>query len=124
MDHATQQIMLAFRVIYQTVAQRCRAVFGEPQDERIAPMRRLGLRRALAGASLILGLAASPLRAEPVDLELVLATDVSRSVDENEAALQRDGAVAAFRSPEVVRAIQSGNLGKIGVAYIDWSQDG
>jgi len=58
---------------------------------------------------------------EAVDLELVITTDVSFSVDDNEARMQRDGAVAAFRSPEVVRAIQAGSLGKIAVAYIDFS---
>ncbi len=61
---------------------------------------------------------------EKVDLELVLATDVSRSIDEEEAALQREGTAAAFRSPEIVKAIQAGNLGKIAVAYIDWSIEG
>lgn len=42
---------------------------------------------------------------EEVDLALVIATDVSYSVDENEARFQRQGAITAFRSPEVVRAI-------------------
>jgi len=59
--------------------------------------------------------------AQAVDLELVITTDVSFSVDDNEARMQREGAVVAFRSPEVVKAIQSGTLGKIAVAYIDFS---
>lgn len=59
--------------------------------------------------------------AEPVDLELVIATDVSRSIDHQEALLQREGVAAAFRSPEVINAIKSGILGKIAVAYIDYS---
>jgi hypothetical protein len=62
-----------------------------------------------------------PAFAEAVDLELVLAADNSQSIDRAEAALQRQGVAAAFRSPEVVRAIQSGSLGRIGVAYLDWS---
>jgi len=67
-------------------------------------------------------LAAQPAAAkEAVDLELVIATDVSFSVDDNEARMQREGAVTAFRSPEVVRAIQAGSIGKIAVAYIDFS---
>jgi hypothetical protein len=61
--------------------------------------------------------------AQPVDLELVIATDVSRSINEEEAYLQRQGVAAAFSSPEVIRAIQLGALGRIGVAYIDWSMD-
>lgn len=58
-----------------------------------------------------------------VDLELALAVDVSRSVDAGEARLQREGYVKAFRDPEVVRAIRSGTLGRIAVAYFEWAAD-
>ena len=58
---------------------------------------------------------------QQVDLALVIATDVSYSVDENEARFQREGAVVAFRSPDVVKAIQAGALGRIAVAYLDFS---
>jgi hypothetical protein len=58
---------------------------------------------------------------EQVDVAVVIATDVSYSVDENEAQFQRQGAVAAFRSPDVVKAIQSGSLGRIAVTYLDFS---
>ena len=64
---------------------------------------------------------AAPARLEPVDLELVIATDTSTSIDRSEAVLQRQGVANAFRSPEIVRAIRSGTLGKIAVAYLDWS---
>jgi uncharacterized protein DUF1194 len=79
-----------------------------------------------AGLCAVLGglIAANDKPLEPVDLELVIATDASFSVDNSEAKMQRDGAVAAFRSPEVVHAIQSGALGKIAVAYIDFSNPG
>ena len=82
------------------------------------------------GAGLVLAtgvLAASALvtatvaAAQAVDLELVISTDVSRSIDQEEALLQRRGVAAAFRNPEVIRAITSGFLGRIGVAYIDYS---
>jgi hypothetical protein len=56
-----------------------------------------------------------------VDLELVLATDNSQSIDRSEALLQRQGVAAAFKHPDVVRAIQSGTYGRIAVAYVDWS---
>ena len=56
-----------------------------------------------------------------VDLELVIATDVSRSIDHEEALLQREGIADAFRNPAVIRAIRSGYLRRIGVAYIDYS---
>ena len=61
--------------------------------------------------------------AELVDLELVIATDVSRSVNTEEALLQREGVAQAFRSAEVIEAIERGALGKIAVAYIDWSTE-
>ena|SRR5215471_16266350 len=72
---------------------------------------------AVAGPSA----SSAPAALQPVDLELVLATDNSQSVDRTEARLQREGVAAAFRHPEVVRAIQSGSLGRIAVAYLDWS---
>jgi hypothetical protein len=75
--------------------------------------------RAVVGIALALW--SAPAFAEAVDLELVLATDNSQSIDSAEAALQRQGVAAAFRSPEVIRAITSGSLGRIGVAYLDWS---
>jgi hypothetical protein len=63
----------------------------------------------------------APVRLIPVDLELVLAADTSSSIDRREALLQRQGVAQAFRSPAVVNAIRTGSLGKIAVAYLDWS---
>ncbi len=57
----------------------------------------------------------------PVDLELVIAVDVSRSIDEEEARLQRQGYVEAFRDEKVIRAIRSGMLRRIAVAYVEWA---
>lgn len=65
--------------------------------------------------------APAPTAPQVVDLELVLATDNSQSIDRSEALLQRQGIAAAFKHPDVVRAIQSGTYGRIAVAYIDWS---
>ena len=59
----------------------------------------------------------------PVDLELVLAVDISGSVDEVEARLQREGYVAALRHPHVVEAIEGGMFGRIAVAYVEWAGD-
>tara|TARA_Y100001936_G_scaffold234330_1_gene261292 strand:+ start:16376 stop:16651 length:276 start_codon:yes stop_codon:yes gene_type:complete len=50
-----------------------------------------------------------------VDLQLVLAVDVSGSVDEQEALLQRNGYIAAINDPAVLKAITSGILGRIAV---------
>src|SRR5215510_12496256 len=66
---------------------------------------------------------AAPAAAEdmPVDLELVLAVDVSGSMDEGERALQRGGYVGAFLHPEVVAAVGSGVYGRIAVTYVEWA---
>ncbi len=61
---------------------------------------------------------------ERVDLELVLAVDVSRSVDAGEAQLQREGYIEAFRNPNVMRAVRSGFIGKIAVTYVEWAGTG
>jgi hypothetical protein len=58
---------------------------------------------------------------EPVDLELVLAVDISYSMDPDELELQRDGYVAALRHPEVIQAIRSGAYGRIAVTYVEWA---
>ena len=56
-----------------------------------------------------------------VDLELVIAVDVSLSMDLDEQRLQRDGYVMAFRNPEVHKAITSGPNGRIAVTYVEWA---
>ncbi len=56
-----------------------------------------------------------------VDLQLVLAVDVSASVDAEEGRLQRDGYVKALLDPLVIQAIQAGTHGRIAVAYTEWS---
>jgi hypothetical protein len=58
-----------------------------------------------------------------VDLELVLAVDVSRSMDFEEHALQRNGYVEAFRHRDVINALMSGPEGRIAVAYMEWAGD-
>jgi len=56
-----------------------------------------------------------------VDLELVIAVDVSLSMDLDEQRLQRDGYIMAFRDPEVHKAITSGPNGRITVTYMEWA---
>ena len=80
-----------------------------------------GKRLALTFA-LIVSVLASPAAAQTVvDLQLVLAVDVSRSMDRTEQRLQRDGYVAALRHPDVIRAIRSGPHGRIAVTYMEWA---
>jgi Protein of unknown function (DUF1194) len=71
---------------------------------------------------LLLALAAVPAQAaSPVDLALVLAVDVSRSIDDEEFELQRAGYAAAFRDRRVISAIENGSVGAIAVTYMQWS---
>ena len=57
----------------------------------------------------------------PVDLELVIALDVSTSMDREERFLQRDGFAAAFRDPEILRAVLSGPNRRIAVTFTEWA---
>jgi Protein of unknown function (DUF1194) len=60
-------------------------------------------------------------RAETVDLLLVLAADVSRSIDDVEFNLQRKGYAAAITDPRVLRAISGGRNHAIAITFIEWS---
>jgi hypothetical protein len=69
-------------------------------------------------------LAAAPARAEPVDLELVLAVDASGSIDEDELLLQRKGYADAFVNQRVLSAIRSGYHRRIAVMFLEWAAVG
>lgn len=56
-----------------------------------------------------------------VDLELVLAVDASRSIDADEAALQRAGYIAAITHPDFIRAIKTGANARIALSYFEWA---
>ena len=58
-----------------------------------------------------------------VDVELVLAVDVSRSMSAAELEIQRRGYAAALSSAEVIGAIRGGLLGRIAVTYVEWAGD-
>jgi hypothetical protein len=74
-----------------------------------------------AAAAALVAWAAPAAAIEQVDMKLVLATDVSRSIDDEEGQLQREGTADAFANAEVIKAIQGGALGRIAVAMIDFS---
>ncbi|TIO50558.1 MAG: DUF1194 domain-containing protein [Mesorhizobium sp.] len=57
----------------------------------------------------------------PVDVELVLAVDISQSMDEGEFALQRAGYVEALRHPDFINAVRSGQSGRVALAYFEWA---
>ncbi len=56
-----------------------------------------------------------------VDVELVLAVDISYSMDYDELALQRDGYVAAITSSEFLNALRQGMHGRIALTYVEWA---
>ena len=56
-----------------------------------------------------------------VDVELVLMADVSSSMDSSELRQQRDGYIAALRSPQVAAAVTDGALGKVAIAYAEFA---
>jgi len=58
---------------------------------------------------------------EAVDLVLVLVSDVSRSIDDSEFRMQKEGYAAAFNDPRVLAAIKGGPIGAIAVAYIEFA---
>ena len=61
---------------------------------------------------------------EQADLLLVLAADISRSVDERKFRLQREGYAAAIVDPRVVRAMTAGPAGRIALCFMEWASDG
>lgn len=80
-------------------------------------MRTLALLLCLLPAAL-----PAPGRAgEPVDLALVLVSDVSRSVDDGEYRLQKDGYATAFRDPRVAAAVRGGAVGAVALAYVEFA---
>ena len=84
-------------------------------------MRRV-VRVVLALVAVAVALGTAPVRAaDPVDLLLVLASDVSRSVDTRKFQLQREGYAAALDNPRVVEAIRSGPHGRIAICFVEWS---
>jgi len=83
----------------------------------------------LTAAAVTLAASAAPLphladkspNAIPVDVELVLAVDVSYSMDPDEQALQREGYVQALSSREFLQALREGATGKVAVTYFEWA---
>jgi Protein of unknown function (DUF1194) len=60
----------------------------------------------------------------PVDVELVLAVDISYSMDYDELALQREGYILAITSEQFIDALRRGPLGRIAVTYVEWAGSG
>ncbi|MCX7686168.1 MAG: DUF1194 domain-containing protein [Acetobacteraceae bacterium] len=84
-------------------------------------MKRRTVLAGAAGAAATLALPRAARAEEPVDVLLVFAVDVSRSIDEDEARLQRQGYREAMTDPRVLAAIRGGMIGAIAVAYVEWA---
>ena len=88
-----------------------------------------GIIAVLASAAFALAASAAPTPrfadrspgAVPVDVELVIAVDISYSMDPEEQALQREGYVKALTSREFMQALREGANGKIAVTYFEWA---
>jgi len=80
----------------------------------------MGSLAALFGGP-IAGTTAARAEETPVDLQLVMAVDVSRSIDEVEAELQRRGYIEAMTNERVIDAILSGENRRIAVCYLEWA---
>ena len=59
--------------------------------------------------------------AVPVDVELVLAVDVSYSMDPEEQALQREGYITGITSRDFMQALRGGQHGKVAMTYFEWA---
>ena len=83
------------------------------------------LRSAVFGLGLLFAGAVAaeewPTSGTEVDVALVLAVDISYSMDLDELSLQREGYIAALTSPVVLDAIRKGMIGKIAVTYLEWA---
>jgi hypothetical protein len=79
-------------------------------------MRRIVLLSLLA---LLLPLSAKS-QQQTVDLELVLLSDASGSIDQAEIAFQREGYAAAVTDPEVLNAMTGGWYGSVAIAFVEW----
>jgi hypothetical protein len=89
----------------------------------------MGRRHALmsvAAAAAYVALAMLPpaARAQTVDAAIVLAADVSRSIDDDEFQLQRHGYASALTSPQFVQAIQSGGHQAVALCFVEWAGPG
>jgi hypothetical protein len=83
-----------------------------------------GARHLLSGGvalALMFWLTPESRAAEPVDIELVLAVDVSLSMSPDELEIQRHGYAAALTHDDVLQAIADGAQGKIAVTYVEWA---
>ncbi len=113
-----------FLLLIQLHVNGCNATFRYHVLRYTLPMS--SQKKALGGFLILATLLASPLSRSQsnetdVDVELVLAVDASRSMQDFEQKIQRDGYIAAFRQKDVIRAIREGVHGKVAITYVEWA---
>lgn len=84
-------------------------------------MRIVGSMRLLALLCLLVAAPAGHAEPVDVDMQLVLAVDISQSMSAADLAIQRQGYAEALIAPEVLDVIRRGYLGQIGLTYVEWS---
>ena len=85
-----------------------------------------GRKKWIVLAGSMFALATLPAPAAPsnpiqVDVKLIIASDMSHSIDDVEAKTEREGIADVFSDPEVIRTIENGPLGRIAVMMLDWA---
>ena len=98
-----------------TKARDCRSTSVDPVRASGGP--RFVLSAIMVCVLLLTGFTAA---AEEVDVELVIAVDVSRSMTEGELRIQRRGYAEALRSEAVARAVENTLTGKVAITYVEW----
>ena len=79
------------------------------------------MRALLAALTCLVAIGHARAAMPPVDVALVLVTDVSRSIDDTEFQLEKQGYAAAFANPRVIAAIKAGPAARIAVAYVEFA---
>jgi hypothetical protein len=84
-------------------------------------MRERRLTSIAAAGFVVLAMAPACARAQSVDAAIVLAADVSRSIDDEEFQLQRRGYAQAVTNPQFLQAVESGGRGAVALCFVEWA---
>jgi len=124
--------LIAYREVGDNGSSRPQSGFGEDAYYRrhtpslgwatkLAPVAAVLAFMLVVPAAIAFPAMAGPFDVTEVDVQLVLAADVSGSMSRDELRVQREGYVAALRSRDVADALRSGALGRIALTYVEWA---